>query len=124
MTPNHPTPLVANLREVRRVIALVASKYGVPPAAITGRDRHRTIAAARRLAYWLARAEFGYSYPELGLSFGRDHTTIMHGCRVVERQQLEDAAFAALVRGLRSRVQNVPGLSRCVSETLQCSGAA
>lgn len=124
MTPNHPTPLVANLREVRRVIALVATEYGVPPEAITGRDRHRQIAKARRLAYWLARVEFGFSYPELGLSFGRDHSTIMHGCGVVERLVLEDPGFAALVRSLRSRVGNVPGLSRCDSAVAQCSGAA
>ena len=59
------------------VIARVATEHGYSPADILGRDRHAHVVKARHSAMLEAR-RLGFSYPELGRAFKRDHTTVMH----------------------------------------------
>lgn len=59
--------------------------WGVAPSDVLSSSRSQSIADARHLAIWLVRRKFGFSYPELGRIFGRDHTTCIHSVRVVER---------------------------------------
>ena len=58
-----------------------AQLFGVDPAELGTRCRSRSVAGARMVAVALARVRFGWSYPELGKAFGRDHTTCMHAVK-------------------------------------------
>ena len=49
---------------------------------------------ARKVAYVLMRDQ-GLSYPEIAKVFGRDHTTVMDGCKKAGEQERELAAAAA-----------------------------
>lgn len=71
------TPLVA------RIVAAVADETGISVEAITGRDRHAPVAAARHEVWTRLRLEHGWSWPAIAREFGRDHTTVMHGVRKV-----------------------------------------
>jgi chromosomal replication initiator protein len=42
--------------------------------------------------------------PEIGQRFRRDHTTVIHAIRVVQRRMLEDAEIEADVKALRERL--------------------
>lgn len=58
-----------------------AQLFGVDPAELDTRCRSRSVAGARMVAIALARVRFGWSYPELGKAFERDHTTCMHAVK-------------------------------------------
>jgi chromosomal replication initiation ATPase DnaA len=55
---------------------------------------------------YLARAHSGLSYPELGNVFRRDHSSVIHGVRMIERRIQVQPAFAKFLARLESAIQN------------------
>ncbi len=49
----------------------------------------RAAAFARQIAMYLAHVGFGLSMAEVGRAFGRDRTTVLHACHVVEDKRDE-----------------------------------
>lgn len=68
------------------VVEFVAMRYGVSPEALAGPRRANPLTRARQFAMYAMRLLCPHlSYPAIGrLLGGRDHTTILHGCRKVE----------------------------------------
>jgi chromosomal replication initiator protein len=75
----------------------VAESYYMSVDDILGRDRTKSIAEARAVAFVVARAVLQRSYPELAKAFKRDHGTVMVACRRVAKRIDDDALFAARV---------------------------
>lgn len=84
------------------VIDTVARHYGVDPLAITGRSRLNSATIARGTAMYVARIAGDFSYPEIGIAFNRDHTTVMSACKRTARKMTEKAMFQKEVEGLVS----------------------
>ncbi len=59
---------------------------GFSIAQLTGMGRSHALTRARFLGYAICRKR-GYSLPQIAKAFHRDHTTIIHGLRVHEREQ-------------------------------------
>ena len=80
---------------VALIVGAVCEFYGMTREQLMAKDRHKLIARARAIAMRLVRDE-GYSFPEIGTYFGRDHTTVMSACKraavgvVRERQWSDD----------------------------------
>jgi len=67
------------------IIEAVAVYYNLTTRELTGSRKYKSIVHARQVAYFLCRTIGGYSYPEIGLAFGkRDHTTVRTGCAKIE----------------------------------------
>jgi chromosomal replication initiator protein len=63
----------------------VAEYYKIKVADLMSRRRSRSVARPRQVAMALARELTNHSLPEIGDSFGgRDHTTVLHGCRKIK----------------------------------------
>lgn len=63
------------------LFAMIEDRHGVTKAEIKGRSRKRPICYARQHFMSEARA-IGLSYPRIGqLLDGRDHATVIHGCK-------------------------------------------
>lgn len=88
-----------NYPKADRIILMVAIHTGIPYDAIKGRDKHRSVVRARQVAMSAVRARLGLSYPELGIVFGKDHTTVMSG---VKRVGLDVELSATLTRVLET----------------------
>ncbi len=59
---------------------------------------------------YLARDLTGSSYQEIGDAFGgRDHGTIMHACRSIEKKLKEDEAFRRKVEGMTDAIRRAGG---------------
>ena len=63
--------------------------------------RDRSIARPRQIAMYLAKDLTSKSLPEIGLAFGRDHTTILHAIRLIEDLVKTDATIAEHVTRLK-----------------------
>lgn len=68
---------------VRLLADATAEHYGITLGELLGERRFPKLCEARRVLYFAARLA-GYSYPEIGFQLGRDHTSVMYGCRKVE----------------------------------------
>jgi chromosomal replication initiator protein len=64
----------------------VAEYYKLRVADMLSRRRTRTIARPRQMAMALTKELTEHSLPEIGEAFGgRDHTTVLHACRTIEK---------------------------------------
>ncbi len=62
----------------------VAEYYKVKMADLLSKRRSRSVARPRQMAMALAKELTNHSLPEIGDVFGgRDHTTVLHACRVI-----------------------------------------
>ena len=109
VTPDRPAPplqpatavprtrLVADdVRQACEIAeAVVAVSLGRFPAARLGPCRQagpvpsRAAAFARQIAMYLAHVGFGLSMAEIGRVFGRDRTTVVHACHLIEDRRDE-----------------------------------
>jgi chromosomal replication initiator protein len=85
----------------------VSDYYDVRIAELKSRSRQRTIAFPRQVAMYLCkRLVPSVSLAEIGECFGgRDHATVIHACKKIEKQIKTDAAFRALIRELTETVK-------------------
>lgn len=95
-TPRSPTRSKGPLPTLRRIKNAVARHCGMTVADLVGPSRRRHFVQARGLAMYLARRLTSESLLSIGAAFGgRDHTTVLHGIRVVASRRLADAGLAA-----------------------------
>lgn len=89
-----------------RIFRTVAARYRVSPDEIKGKSRKETIATARHISIYLATQLTDLSQSAIGAYYDRDHTTIGHSIKKVERSIHQDPNFAyeveELIREIRS----------------------
>jgi chromosomal replication initiator protein len=70
----------------------VAEYYKIKVADLMSRRRSRSVARPRQVAMALSKELTNHSLPEIGDSFGgRDHTTVLHGCRKIKELRESNA---------------------------------
>lgn len=106
-----------NLRDVIRVAKkvlsmddiqqLVSRFYHVRAADLKAKRRTKELVLPRQVSMYLCRTLTELSFPDIGRGFGgRDHTTVMHACRQVEKLAAADAAFAANLAQLKTEIEH------------------
>jgi chromosomal replication initiator protein len=92
------------------VIDAVAGSYGVSLRELCGRSRTKEIVLPRQVAMYLLREETEASLLEIGHELGgRDHTTVLHGIRQIERALTTDTALRSRVMAIREAIFNAAG---------------
>ena len=75
----------ARLVSIENIQKTVAEYFKIRVADLLSKSRSRSVARPRQVAMALAKELTNHSLPEIGDAFGgRDHTTILHGCRRIE----------------------------------------
>ena len=82
----------------------VAEYYDIRMGDMTSKRRPQSIAFPRQMAMYLCRDMTQHSLPEIGCAFGRNHATVLHACRLIERRCSEDSALRQTVATLRQRL--------------------
>jgi len=83
---------------IARVADTVAARFGKTRAEIVSHRRTADIMRPRQITMYLARTLTLRSLPEIGYYLGdRDHSTIIHGVRKIEKQRAEDPELDALL---------------------------
>lgn len=78
---------------VEAVQRVVADFYKINVSDLKSPRRQRSFSHPRQIAMYLCKKHVHSSFPEIGSKFGgKDHTTVMHACRKVEKQMEFDAA--------------------------------
>src|SRR5204863_8483241 len=87
---------------VERVQEAVADRLAIPMDALLSPTRSAPVTRARQLAMYLTRELTDLSLPAIAAAFNRrDHTTVLHAIRKVERRALEDAGLSRTLEELR-----------------------
>lgn len=77
-------------------------------AELTSSRRKATVVKARQIAMYISKQLTNQSLPEIGRRFGgRDHTTVLHAVRKVERLVETDSVLAAQIEHIKSLIPEV-----------------
>lgn len=83
---------------------LAGYALGISPSCILAPGRSAMeIAKARQVAMYLAHVGFGMSLARVADAFGRDRSTVAHGCHLVEDKR-EDPSFDAWMETLEAGI--------------------
>jgi chromosomal replication initiator protein len=92
--------------QLRQIIAAVSRHFRLPQKQIKSQSRRQSIVTARAVAIYLARELTDASYEQIGRALGgRDHSTIIHSYRKIERERSHtpelQEAIEELTRAIR-----------------------
>ncbi|QHI68997.1 chromosomal replication initiator protein DnaA [Tichowtungia aerotolerans] len=88
---------------VENIQKTVAEHFDLRVGDLLGRKRTQNIAWPRQVAMYLSRDMTNLSFPSIGDSFGRNHATVVHACKTVEKEQTTDLKLRQTLSLLRQR---------------------
>jgi chromosomal replication initiator protein len=84
----------------------VAESFGIPSAEMKSSSRAREVARPRQVAMYLSKQLTPKSLPDIGRRFGgRDHTTVIHAVKQIERLRAADSELDADIRLLTRQLE-------------------
>jgi chromosomal replication initiator protein len=90
---------------IQNILDVVTKYYNVRLSDLQSKKRHKSIAFPRQVCMFLARRHTRYSLEEIGGYFGgRDHTTVLHAVRTVDKDVKEDAEIAEQLTRLEGQL--------------------
>ena len=107
---------------IREVQQTVARAFNLSVAEMLSPSRAQHVTCARHIAMYLSREVAVRrwravdrtggpgtlappSFPRIGIAFSRDHSSVIHACRMVKRRLRDDLGFALLLNRLASDVR-------------------
>ncbi len=112
LRPEAAQEMLENYRRPRhhitlhRVVDVVADQHNLTAGDLMGPRRDGHINNARQIAMYLAREMTGASLTQIGGTFGRKHTTVLHGCHKVTEDLQTDLITRAVIEEIRGRLLN------------------
>src|SRR3989344_3561283 len=89
------------------VLKSVADFYNISSADLVKRSRKKEVVRPRQVAMFLLREETKLSFPEIGQKLGgRDHSTVIHACEKIKREEGSDEMIKQELVLIRERVYN------------------
>jgi len=90
---------------IQQIFDAVTRYYNVRLSDLQSKRRHKSIAFPRQVCMYLARRHTRYSLEEIGGYFGgRDHTTVLHAIRTIDRDVNEDPEIANQLTHLENQL--------------------
>lgn len=84
---------------------IVSDYFNISVLEIKGKKKTKKLTFPRHIAMYLSRELTDYSTTEIGIEFGgRDHTTVMHGCRKIEDSLTADPTLEPIIVELRKNL--------------------
>ena len=81
----------------------VAKYFSINKEDLIGTKRSNDIAFPRQIAMYLCRDIANMPYPKIGKDFGgRDHSTVMHACRKIEKEIKDETNTKRIVESVKS----------------------
>jgi len=100
-TKKTPSVSIESIQEV------VGERYNVNLDMMVGKSRIKEVAESRMIAMYYSRQFTTLSLKSIGLYFGgRDHSTVVHACKWVEKQAAEREGFSKNIEDIRGEIES------------------
>ena len=91
---------------VRNIQRAICEHFDVKISDLKSKQRTKKVAVARQVAMYLCRKYTATSYPAIGAEFGgRDHSTVIHASKTIERKATTDPEIKATVERLERQLK-------------------
>jgi chromosomal replication initiator protein len=88
---------------VKDILDATSKHFQLESRDIEGKSRKQDISQARHVSMYLAKALTGLSLKMIGASFGgRDHSTVVHACRNIDRKLKKDDSLQNALSSIQS----------------------
>jgi len=92
---------------VERIQQTVCDRFGIRVSDILSKKRNKEIVLPRQVAMYLSRKLTQLSLPDLGRRFGgKDHTSVLHSIKKVEKLLKEDHNLEKLIEDLEATIED------------------
>ena len=89
------------------ILKSVADFYSISTLDLVKRSRKKEVVRPRQIAMFLLREETKLSFPEIGQKLGgRDHSTVIHACEKIRKEETSDEVMKQELVLIRERVYN------------------
>ena len=88
------------------IIARVADYYNITPEEITGKGKTRNVSDARQMAIFLTRKLTGLTLEKIGTILNRDHSTVLHSIKMMEKNLANDPRLMDTMRDVQANITN------------------
>ena len=88
------------------IIARVADYYNITPEEITGKGKTRNVSDARQMAIFLTRKLTGLTLEKIGSIMNRDHSTVLHSIKIMEKNLANDPRLMDTLRDVQANITN------------------
>ena len=93
---------------VEEIIRKVSNLTKINESDIVGKSRRAEIVEARQISIYLCRDILGSSLASIGMHFsGRDHTTVLHACKVIDKRKSKDKRISGIISDIKSELSVV-----------------
>ena len=106
---------IQTARQLATISEMVAHRFHLSPHHLRTRARDQRTAFCRQVAMHLCRRITGASFALIGRYFGRDHSTCIYACSLIEHRLQRDAAFRRFIEQLAGQIT-----SACPATTERC----
>lgn len=84
---------------------IVAQRFHLKVSELKSKRRTKTLVHPRQIAMYLSREMTNSSFPEIGRDFGgKDHTTIIHACKQIEKALETDSTLRTTLESLKDDI--------------------
>ena len=92
---------------VRNIQKAICEHFDVKISELKSKRRTKNLALARQMAMYLCRKFTATSFPAIGAEFGgRDHSTVIHASKTIEKKSVTDPYVKASVERLVRQLKN------------------
>ena len=86
---------------------VVAKYFNIDKKDLVSTKKSNDIAYPRQIAMYLCRVIGDITYPKIGEAFGgKDHSTVMHACRKIEKEIKEKTNTKLIVESVKNLIQD------------------
>ena len=98
---------ISTLLTVETIQKTIADYFDLKVADLTGNKRPRNIAVPRMMAMYFSRKMTDKSLPEIGSRFGKNHATVLHAVREMDKRKQSDKTIKSTLSLLERQLQNI-----------------
>jgi chromosomal replication initiator protein len=85
---------------------VVSDYFSIELKDIKSEKRQKNIVHARQISIWLCRDMTESSYPDIGSKFGKDHSTIIHSFKKVDKMLAESPEMTGITNEIKKLILN------------------
>lgn len=94
------------LISIENIQKIVAQYYNLKVSDLKSSKKLRIYTLPRQISMYLSRNLTNASFPEIGTKFGgKDHSTVIHACRQIDRKIVEDRETKNIIETLKNELQ-------------------
>ncbi|MEK6712683.1 MAG: chromosomal replication initiation protein DnaA [Nitrospirae bacterium RBG_16_43_11] len=89
-----------------KIQKVISAHFNIKIADIKAKKRTKTLVVPRQIAMFLCRELLKMSFPEIGRLFGgKDHSTVIYSCNLIEKHKEEDPNMVYLLEDLIKKIK-------------------